>query len=94
MRLYHWVKTLAKRGQRPQLVIIRVVRPGEDAAANEREAIAQCEADGHPLLNFHGVATRAPKLDSRRPNEFIREIASMGNAYAARRVASWKESAA
>jgi hypothetical protein len=72
-RVFHWMQGLRAKSLRPQLVILAVVRPGDDAAAAELATIRALEASGARLLNYFGLRRPGRKLDSRRPDRIVRE---------------------
>ena len=76
-----WATRLKAVGQKPQLMILRVVRPGGDAALAELETIRDFEARGFDLLNYHGK--RFPGSWSDHQERYVRELIAREKASAA-----------
>jgi hypothetical protein len=53
-----WLQRVHAAGQKPQLMILFRVRPGDDADVHERRLILECDAAGHDLLNAYGMPHR------------------------------------
>jgi len=52
-RVSHWVNGLARKGERPRLLIFLRVEPGEDCSLAERTILSM--HDQSQLINTHGV---------------------------------------
>lgn len=72
-RVRAWVRSLRARGQRPRLLILHKVIPGEDAAAAERACLTFYPP--HMLLNARGIFGRK-KLDHRNSADMA-EVAAL-----------------
>jgi hypothetical protein len=79
LRTYHWIWTLRVLGFEPLLQTLRVMPPGEDAAAAEREEIAGAASRGCPLLNTFGAPGLPKPLNRNNIGPLHFEIAGLGH---------------